>query len=430
MAITAAVILSSFALARAGYTTINPAGTHAPVTVTSQYQPVPTYISSASSHSTYMYISTIIADADNKNATVTNTDQPITIHHQKYTITHTRPQTNSASMGMPHPTGSGHLPYTKNTTTAPHSHTWTELYEKIDEAPYRDLGPSALPAYTGSGLCTKKCHGNDGIIYQPVHVSEYNNGRWSQYNTTHTYGVPTPSATTYQQPGTYTIPKYDMTIRQTTTVAAEATYTAHASETVTYGGSLTEVHKPCTITASYGAYSTMTETGQKTTKTIIKTTTIFAKKPGTYTIAKPTTTWYPSEEVCTYPTISVYHPGVYHHTRETVKITKTSQAYTCQYHQSSSSSPIPYPTNSQSLLSPSASSHPTPTTPCPSSSSQTPHTIPSPTTPYNPDPSSDPEDPVESYGTPSAGYVKRGGVLERRKGAAGKKGVFKKVVLV
>ncbi|CAI6341081.1 unnamed protein product [Periconia digitata] len=489
MASTAALLLSSAALAhgytfttssvpKVGYTTVKPGGTYAPVTVTSQYQPIPTYISSASSYDTYLYVSTVIADANSKNITVTNTDQPITFHHERYTITHTGPEDSSASTGLPHPSGSGHYPYLPNATVVHQPHTWTELYEKIDQAPYRDLGPSALPAYSGSGLCSK-CRGEGSIIYQPARVSEYSNNQWTKYNTTYTYGLPVPSVTTYKQPGTYTIPKYDVTVEQPSTVPAEASYTALPSKTVTYGGSLTEVTEPCTITAHYGAYSVATSSGKPTTKTIIRTTTIVAGKPGTYTIATPTTTWYSTKEICTYPTISVYRPGVYEHTRETVTITKTSEAYTCRYHSSSMyppsssyatlSKPIQstnsmassveatstpshatneptIPSSEAQYTSPSSSSsftsspppsyiqtmpphtNSTSSTPCPSSTSKTSHlssgspskpsSTPSSstTTPDNPDPSSDHyEEPMESYGTASSGgYVRRGGVLERR----------------
>lgn len=69
-----------------------------------------------------------------------------------------------------------------------------------------DLGPMGLKNYRGSGLCGKKCRGEEGIIYQPAH------GKWSSYNTTYTYGMLTLKTSTYASPGTYTAPAYDITV--------------------------------------------------------------------------------------------------------------------------------------------------------------------------------------------------------------------------
>ncbi|KAF2646169.1 hypothetical protein P280DRAFT_524887 [Massarina eburnea CBS 473.64] len=402
-----------------GYTTITPGRTHTPITVTSQYQTVPTYISSASSYSDYLYVSTVIVDAESKNCTVTKTDEPITIYHSKYAITHTTTEGGYAASTGNHPIATGgYYPYHQNATASP-----------------ANIGPSALPNYPGSGLCNEKCNGKGDIKYQPVHVSEYKNGKWTQYNATYTYGAPTPSATTYENPGTYTVPAYDMTVHKPTTAVAEATYTAPASKTVTYGGSSTEVFQPCTITAQYPTYSTSTEGEKITTETLILTTTIYAEKPGMYMIAKPTVTRFESEVLCRYPTLSVYQPGVYHHSRETVTVTRSSEIYTCSYHGSSTSMPASVSmTSTPSTDTPSSPSS-TPyrthtTTPCSSSKHTTPPTDSS-TQPPHPDPSSDYEEPVESYGTASSGYVKRGGMLERRKAAWEKKAVLaKRVILV
>jgi hypothetical protein len=416
----------------AGYTTITPGGSsYGPVTVTSQYQTVPTYVSSASSYSSYVYVSTVVTDADGKKCTVTKTEDPVTVYHSKSTKTHT------TTYG-PAPSAGGHLPYGYNGTASPytpHTKTWEELCEKVVEVPYKQLGPSALPGYPGSGLCGEDCYGSDDSTptgddektnYQPAHVKEYQDGKWSTYTVTYTYGAPTPKATTYANPGTYTVPDYDVTVQKTKTVAEEGTYTAPAGETVTYGGQTTDVSKSCTITAPYAAY----ETQGTETKTVIKTTTITADKPGKYTIAKPTTTVYDQEHVCHYPTAKVYPPGVYHHSKETITITKTSQAYTCSYQSTST-----YPTSSTTSSYPSASkdSYPTSTPVSPSSTTDgypTDYPTASSTQPHNPDPSSDYEEPAESYGVPSAGYVKRGGMLQRRKVEKKAAPVGKRVILV
>jgi hypothetical protein len=390
------------------YTTVTPGGSsYGPVTVTSQYQTVPTYISSASSYSDYVYVSTVVTDADGKKCTVTKTDDPVTVYHSKSTKTHT------TTYG-PGPSGA---PYGKNGTSPYKTKVWHELCEKVVEIPYKNLGPNAMPGYPGSGLCGKECYGSeypghqpeeyddDKTSYQPAHVKEYENGKWSTYTVTYTYGAPTPSASTYATPGTYTVPDYDLTVYNTKTYAAEATYTAPAHEMVTYGGEYTYAPEPTTITAAYATC----ETKGEETKTYIMTTTIYADKPGTYTVAKPTITSYDEPKVCHYPTAKVYPPGVYHHSAETVTITKPNQAYTCSYH-------------ATSTYTPSATGYPTKDNTYPTASS---------TQPYHPDPSADYPEPAESYGYPSAGYVKRGGMLERRK-AEDKKAapVGKRVILV
>ncbi|KAF2251776.1 hypothetical protein BU26DRAFT_516531 [Trematosphaeria pertusa] len=410
-----------------GYTTITPGGSYAPVTVTSQYQPIPTYDSEHSSYSSYLYVSTIITDADGNQCTITKTEEPVTVAHYKSTITHT---TVATDYGYAVPTGyypSGR----KNATSTPvyRTKSWEELYEKIDKVPYKELGPSALPNYPGSGLCGSECYGEEDTKYQPVEVSEYSNGKWSTYRETHTYGAPKPSVKTYDTPGTYTVPEYDMTVHKSTTVPAEATYTAPPGKTVTYGGSTTDVAHPTTITAAYGAY----ETHGTKTKTVIKYVTITATKPGKYTIAKPTTTHYETERECHYPTAQVYPPGVYHHSKETVTITKSHEAYTCSYHKTSTyPSPSSTPSVTKDSYPTTTSSHDTYPTET-SSTKGDEYPTPSSTTPYGPDPSSDYEEPAESYGTPSAGYVKRGGMLERRKAEAPAKKaapVGKRVILV
>ncbi|KAF2681686.1 hypothetical protein K458DRAFT_420455 [Lentithecium fluviatile CBS 122367] len=405
-----------------GYTTITPGGSsYGPVTVTSQYQTVPTYVSSASSYSDFVYVSTVITDADGKKCTVTKTEEPVTVYHSKSTLTHT-------TTYAPAPSGAGYYPYNKNGTASeytPHTKTWEELCEKIVEVPYKKLGPSALPGYPGSGLCGKECYSGehhdsendeDETSYQPAHVKEYKDGKWSTYTVTYTYGAPTPKATTYKTPGTYTVPEYDVTIHKTKTVAEEGTYTAPAGKTVTYGGEYTDVTKPTHITAAYAAY----ETEETKTKTVIKTTTIYADKPGHYTIAKPTVTSYEKEHVCHYPTAKVYPPGVYHHDKETVTITKTNEAYTCSYQKTST-----YPTPTTTPAYPTATKDAYPT------EYPTEYPTPSTTTPYGPDPSADYEEPAEAYGVPSAGYVKRGGMLERRKAEEKKAApIGKRVILV
>lgn len=357
-----------YGAAPSAYTTIDPGYGHPLVTVTSQYQAVPTYIAGKKHgyFANYKYVSTVIDDADGK-CTVTRTKQPVTVYHHKSTATHT---TTCDSVGHPAPTGASY----KNTTTK----VWYELYEKVYEVPYKNLGPSALPGYGGSGLC-KSCHGDDDTVYQPVDVKEYIGGKWKMYKQTFTYGLPKPSTTMFPTAGVYTLPSYDVTVDHATTIAGEATATCNAGKTVTYGGYTTSFAYPTTVTVPYGAY----ETDGDMVKTIIKYITVTATGAGKYTVIQPTTTAYEYDTTIAYPTAVCYETGVYHHPRETVTIINPNKPYTCTASRS-------HPTNYPGYKHPSG------------------------TRPYPADPSSDYEEPAESYGHVNArSYFRRGGVLRR-----------------
>ena len=419
-----------------GITTITPSGSHHPVTVTAQYQSIPSYVPSASTYGHYLWVSTIITDVDGNQCTVTKTEEPITIRHIKITITHT-----PTSLRLPYATSTG-TPYNNNTVLGNRTQIWKELYEMIGETEFQYLGPEALQGYPGSGLCDKKCHGSDDMIYQPAHIKEFKHGKWSYYNTTYTYGAPTPISTSYGNPGTYTIPAFDVTMHTTMTVPSEATYTASAGSTVTYGGLTTSVSEPCSITARYGVYGTKGDS----TKILTKTTTIYADKPGYYTIVQPTVTRYEEDTECKYLTTNVYSPGVYHYTKETVTATKPGETFTCSYHSSSvypTAQATWYPsatkagahasqlpgTNSAGYETPSVATTVASHASTPASSDD--NATASPTTPNGPDPSSDYEEAEEPYGSADAGYVKRGGMIERRKGnQLQKRATSRRVILV
>ncbi|KAF2264238.1 hypothetical protein CC78DRAFT_533456 [Lojkania enalia] len=463
---------SSSSSSKIGYTTINPGHGKPPVTITQQHQEIPTYIpehgyrSTTGSWSDYKWVSTIIKDYDSSSVTVTETTQKVTVYHTKTTVTHT--ETSMVYGAYSAPTGAyatGN--YGKNATTT--TKVWTELYEKFHEVPYCDLGPSALPGYAGSGLYKDWDEGKD-TNYQPVEVSEFTGGKWKYYKEIYTYGPPKPAVTTYDAPGTYTVDAYDLTVKETSTAAAEAQCTAGAHEAVTYGGYTTEISKPTTITVPYGAY----ESKNGKTKTVVKYTTVTYTAPGTYTVIKPTITKYETATIILYPTTTIYEPGVYHHDKETVTITKPGEAYTCSLSHTKPTSSSAYPTSSEGDDKPYETSKsyetpkvtPTPyetpkphnpyptyghftnssivypipsttpidvySTPYPTETPATPTETPyvptgtadptdsdptetaTATGPNMPDPSSDYEEPTEAYGKPEAGYIKRGGMLERR----------------
>ncbi|KAF2652601.1 hypothetical protein K491DRAFT_695477 [Lophiostoma macrostomum CBS 122681] len=411
----------------AAYTTIYPGYDHEPVTVTSQYQTIPTYDADASTWSEYAYVSTVITDYDGNDYTVTNTDQPVTVYHESSTITHYQEEPTPVASHGYYPLAGANGTY--SAAPAP-TKAYYELTEEVHEATYKDLGPKALPGYGGSGFRKDPDH-------QPVVIKKYSNGKWHSYSYVFTYGAPKPSATTFENPGTYTLPASDVTVEKPTTAAVEAHQTYHAHQHVTYGGHYTHVPHKTTLTAPYGAY----ETHGASTKTIIKYKTITCPSAGKYTIVKPTTTSYDHDTTLSYPTTTHYEPGVYHHPRETVTITKKHQPYTCSYTKTHSY-PFPshYPTwkpssthstktktkhhsstktKHHSTHKPTSTHHGYPHTTSPASTTQDAYgtsSTPSATTPYGPDPSGDLDYDVavENYGTPNAGYVKRGGMLERR----------------
>ncbi|EMD63454.1 hypothetical protein COCSADRAFT_37239 [Bipolaris sorokiniana ND90Pr] len=302
-----------------GYTTVVPGYGKQPVTVTTQHQAYPTCVTPAygdkgcAKWGEDTYVSTVIKDYDNNYATVTNTEQPVVVYHTKTTITHSATGTG----GYAAPTGTA----SKNGT----ADCWYELYEKIEEVPYKNLGPKALPGYSGSGLYTK------GDKEQPVHVKEYKGGKWSEYEHVYSHGEPKPEVKVYEKPGVYVVPSKDMVVDHPVDHPAEATTTAKAGETCTYGGQSVTATQTGYITAPYAGYKTKVEGDKTMTETVIEYTTIYASTTGTYEVTKPTTTVYDHDTEVTYPTAQHYDAGVYHQPAQTVTITSAGQAYTCEY---------------------------------------------------------------------------------------------------
>ncbi|KAF2015633.1 hypothetical protein BU24DRAFT_491852 [Aaosphaeria arxii CBS 175.79] len=504
--------------AKPAYTTINPGYGHAPVTVTKQYQAVPTYDASGKS-SEYLWVSTVIKGCNGEPVTITKTNQKVVLYSTKSTATRYRTE---PAAGYAAPTGY----FPKNSTATPVVKPYFELYEKVHEAKYKDLGPKALPGYKGNKLY------KGSKDKQKVTVKEFENGKWNKYVHTFDYGVPKPSATTFATPGVYTIPAYEKTITKYETVAAETTYTAQFGDSLTYGGytiTVTET-EPTTITTKV-PQSYQTE-GTKTI-TVYKTEVVTCTGAGEYEVEKPTTTKFEQPTTFVYPTTTVYPPGFYHHDAETVTVTKSNEPYTCKFQSTDkpsypissttkgyngypTSSYVPYPVSSSTKeyeTYPSSSSaqeyetYPTSsstkeyeTYPTSSSTKEYetyptstaseyetyptstaseyevyptstaseyevyptstaseyevyptstaseyevyptstateyetyPSETPSKTSPPVADPSSDYEEPLENYGTPNAGYVKRGGLIERRKAEPqAKQALNRRVILV
>ncbi|KAI8938478.1 hypothetical protein NX059_004370 [Plenodomus lindquistii] len=319
-----------------GYTTIYPGYGKDPVTVTTQHQPYPTCVSAGyggkdcDKWEDDKYVSTTVKDYDSKTVTVTKVKQPVTVYHTKKTITHSATGKNgnpTSSAGYAQPTGSAY----KNGTDG----CWYELYEKIEEVPYNKLGPHALPGYPGSGLYP------EGDKKQPVHVKELKGGKWSEYEHTYSYGKPEDEVTTYEKPGVYTVPAKDVTVDYPVAHPAEATKTAHAGETLTYGGQYIDAKETGYVTGAYGAYETKYDGGKTVTETVVKYTTIWVTATGKVEVTKPTTTVCDKDTEVAYPTAKTYAPGVYHHDAKTVTVTKGGEAYTCKYEQTEKYDPTP-----------------------------------------------------------------------------------------
>lgn len=325
-----------------GYTTIYPGYDKYPVTVTSQYQPYPTCVSagydgkSCGKWEEDMYVSTTIRDYDGNYKVITKTEEPVTVYHTKKTITHSATGKYgypTSSAGYAKPTGSYG---SKNGTDG----CWYELYEKVEEVPYKKLGPHALPGYGGSGLYP------EGDKEQPVKVKEYKGGKWTEYEHVYKYGKPEEEVKTYEKPGVYTESAKDVYVDKPYTAPAMATKTAKAGETCTYGGAYVEATSTGYVTGAYGAYETKYVSGKPVTETVVKYTTVYVTKTGTVEIAKPTTTVYDHDTEVAYPTAKSYEQGYYHQDAKTVTVTKSGEAYTCTYEKKdypTASSKIEYP---------------------------------------------------------------------------------------
>ncbi|KAF1354093.1 hypothetical protein EJ07DRAFT_134270 [Lizonia empirigonia] len=327
---------------KVGYTTIYPGYGKQPVTVTSQYQAYPTCGAASSGGKSCEkwnedhYVSTVIEDCESKKITVTYIEKPITVYHTKSTITHYPTATSTVEHGQAYSTGS--YGYNDKNSTKP----WYEMYEKVHEIKYKDLGAHGLPGYGGSGLC-KSCDDE-----QPYKVKEYKNGKWSEYETTANYKAPTPEVKTYEKPGVYTESAKDVTVTYAMTQPSEATTTAKAGVPVTYGGYTTDFKETGVKTCAYGAYETGTDKyGNDVTSTVVKTVTVTVSSTGMYEVAKPTTTVYDHDTEVMYPTVSVYQPGVYHKDAQTVTITKSGDTYSCEYKQTKTypATPMKTPSN-------------------------------------------------------------------------------------
>lgn len=143
-----------------------------PITVTSQYQPVSTCTAGSEvcvknkcwiqySYSTYDFISTVIPcplASPLAISTITTTDQKVLVSRSSDTITNTYPTTIV--------TRKWRRPITITTTAS----SYTTIIKEWS-APYKNLGPYAIPGYQGSGIC-HQCKGPKGQKLQLLDVIE------------------------------------------------------------------------------------------------------------------------------------------------------------------------------------------------------------------------------------------------------------------
>jgi hypothetical protein len=324
------------------YTTITPGYGKDPVTITKQHQAYPTCVSkgygdkSCDKWGEDTYVSTTIKDYNGKDTVITKTNDKVTVYYEKKTITHTETgkygaKSTPVDNKYPAPTGS----YNSKDYTDDKG-CWYELYEKVETAEYGKLGVHALKGYPGSGLC--KASDNE----QEVYVKEYKDGKWgNEVKATHVYGKPKAEVTSYGKPGVYTIPSKDKTVDSTMYYPAEATKTAKAGETCTYGGQYIDAKETGYITAGYAAYETSVYGDKTSTSTVLKYTTIYVSTTGKVEVYKPTVTVYDKDTTYAYPTASYYNPGVYHQEAKTVTVTKANEVYTCEYEQTKKYEPTP-----------------------------------------------------------------------------------------
>lgn len=145
-----------------------------PITVTNQYQAVSTCEARTACvkwgrcktrylYSTYSFVSTVIPClAASSTTTVTRTEQTVLISRSSHTVTNTQLppyvlQTNGT------------------TTTASTARTTHMTVVKEWSAEYKNIGPLALPGYSGSGLC-ESCNGPHGEERQVLEAVECRSG--------------------------------------------------------------------------------------------------------------------------------------------------------------------------------------------------------------------------------------------------------------
>ncbi|KAH7392330.1 hypothetical protein DE146DRAFT_662248 [Phaeosphaeria sp. MPI-PUGE-AT-0046c] len=286
----------STSVGKNGYTVVTPGYGKPPVTVTSQYQSYPTCVAAAydgkscDKWSDDKYVSTTIVDYNKKTQTVTKKEEYITVYHEKKTVTH---YATSTALGY----GAVSTPVAKNSTGV-----WYELYEKVYVCEYQNMGKNAMVGYTGSGLC-QKCDDE-----QPIVVKEYKNGKWTEEKKTMNYGKPKDEVKVYEKPGTYTVPAKTVTIySKPTGKAPENNVYTYPGKTIT----ITKSNQPYTCTYEIPK-QTPSKTPSKNEEKVTKTPSYNDYGYATPTPKKPENNYgdYPSYPVKSNSTSVPVYGGV------------------------------------------------------------------------------------------------------------------------
>jgi hypothetical protein len=239
----------------------------APITVTSQYQPVQTctpeekcttkkgkkHCKIVPNCSTYDFVSTYIpCDGGASTTLVTKTDQVVRVAHVSTVLTSYLPCPTPTMA----PSWNGTIPTYKN-----ESCTSTKYQTMVVDSscPFNEIGPIALPPYDGSGLCKKCAEDKNGDKSQGVEVIKCLDGVCTAYTETwvSTKAQPATSASeasfssqTYcPSAGTYTIPV------TTTCSPSGPEYTKPVTKTFSI---TTSVNEPKTIEITKTVYITFT----------------------------------------------------------------------------------------------------------------------------------------------------------------------------
>ena len=146
------------------------------ITVTNQYQPVSTCIPKSEvcvknkcwtrySYSTYDFVSTVIPcpfAVPSQTTTITKTEQSVLVSRSSKTITNE------------YITSTVTRKWRRPTTVTSTASKYTTIINEWSAA-YKDLGPYAIPGYSGSGICTK-CQGPNKQKVQLLDVIECTQG--------------------------------------------------------------------------------------------------------------------------------------------------------------------------------------------------------------------------------------------------------------
>lgn len=313
--------LSSTVYANAALATITPCPncpksiSPAPITVTSQFQPVSTCTPQKTctkttchlepSCSTYDWVSTTVPCLGGATSTlITKTDQIVELSHVSTVLTSYAPCATKA------PSWNGTIPRYQNETCT--STTYQTMIVDIS-APYDECGPLALGNWGGSGLC-KECVPNADTKSQVVHVSKCLDGQCSTYAETWVSKKPTATASSESKApfsSSYSCSKGINTIPVTATFSpsGDSAYTAPVTSTFAITTSVASpqvVNVQTTVTVTFTAGpAAPQETSSSLCPTPIATST-FCSTNGLHTIPI-TKTFTPTGGVYTEPVTTTVH---------------------------------------------------------------------------------------------------------------------------